>query len=78
MIKKRLVSKNRSTQLVRQEASAEENLLDGVEVMHLKIGLDRKHGRKRALILLVPAHGREVVDCGMELCICLFPSQEGI
>lgn len=74
---KRLVSKNRSTQLAKQLSSPRENRVEGVPVMHLHKrhvkGGSRGTAAKNAL---VPAHTGERVDGLLDTRLRLLPVKE--
>ena len=80
---KRLVSKNRSTQLTKQLSSPRENRVEGVPVMHLwpKIkvamviwGTDKVEEKNA----LVPAHTGKRVDRLLDTRLRLLPLKESL
>lgn len=84
---KRLVSKNRSTQLTKQLSSPRENRVEGVPVMHLlqiakhigtgtlsKSGTEGEDSENA----LVPAHTGKRVDRLLDARLCLLPLEESL
>ena len=80
---KRLVSKNRSTQLAKQLSSPRENRVEGVPVMHLRqIGTNNcvrvEWGRGKQSNALVPAHTGKRVDRLLDTRLRLLPVKESL
>jgi hypothetical protein len=84
---KRLVSKNRSTQLTKQLSSPRENRVEGVPVMHLwqkkKVQWSviwSYGGRKEKEVenALVPAHTCKCVDGLLDTRLRLLPLKESL
>lgn len=84
---KRLVSKNRSTQLTKQVSSPRENRVEGVPVMHLwpKKRVQWLYGERTKLSwergendALVPAHTGKGVDRLLDTRLRLLPLKESL